>query len=109
MFLLYCSDFFLGRNLGKRLGCRGISLGFRPKKILVLLYRMPGIVAYILGYVEEDSAYGDLARDMSVDAAVKKDWGYLRLRAHLIEMRATHAVLSILAALHSQYKNGVNI
>lgn len=70
---------------------------------------MPGIVAYILGYVNEDSAFGDLARDMSVDAAVKKDWGYLRLRAHLIEMRATHAVLSILAALHTQHKNRANI
>jgi len=66
-------------------------------------------IQFILGHINDDSKFGDLARDMSVDGAVKKDWGYLRLRAHLIEMRATHAVLSVLEALHGLHKNRANI
>jgi len=64
---------------------------------------MVSFVSYVLRFVKEDSAIGDVARDIAQDTAINRRWGYLRLMTHLIPMNASERVYQILSDARVAY------
>ena len=64
---------------------------------------MVSFVNYVLRFKNDDSAIGDVARDMAVDPAISKKWGYLTLIKHLLRMNAVERVYEILANARTGY------
>jgi len=64
---------------------------------------MVSFVSYVLRFVKEDSAIGDVARDMAQDTAINKRWTYPRLIVHLISMNATERIYQILSDARVAY------
>ena len=64
---------------------------------------MVSFVSYVLRFKNDDSAIGDVARDMAVDPAINKRWCYLTLVKHLLQMNASERVYEILANARTAY------
>ena len=64
---------------------------------------MVSFVSYVLRFKNDGSAIGDVARDMAVDPAISKKWGYLTLIKHLLKMNAVERVYEILADTNTNY------
>jgi len=60
-------------------------------------------VEFILRHVEDDSKFGDVARDIAGDGAVKRKWGYTSFKRHLLLVGACDAVLEIVDDLRAAY------
>ena len=60
-------------------------------------------VNYVLRFKDDDSALGDVARDMSCDPNIKKSWGYSKLMVYLIGMNATDRIYGILEEANQRY------
>jgi hypothetical protein len=57
---------------------------------------MVAFVSYILRFKNDNSAIGDVARDIEVDTNIKKTWGYTKLITYLIDMNVSERVYGIL-------------
>jgi hypothetical protein len=64
---------------------------------------MVSFVSYVLQSKNDDTALGDVARDMSQDAGINRMWGYSRLVRHLKSVRADERVYKILELAKSAY------
>ena len=64
---------------------------------------MVSFVSYVLRFKNDDSAIGDVARDMNLDTAVNKRWGYMTLVKHLLHMNASDRIYEILANARTGY------
>jgi hypothetical protein len=62
-------------------------------------------VQFILGHINDDSKFGDVARDVAGDAAIQERWGYNSFKRHLHLMGACDAVLEIVEDLWAAYRN----
>jgi len=56
-------------------------------------------VRFVLKYKNEDSPYGDLARDMLEDKKIKRTWGYKTTKKYLISVNACDRVMDLLEVL----------
>jgi hypothetical protein len=57
---------------------------------------MVSFVSYVLRFRFDDTALGDVARDMMLDTGINKRWGYTKLISHLIRMNAVDRIYGIL-------------
>ena len=69
---------------------------------------MISFVSYVLRFKNDDSAIGDVARDMLIDSDISKRWGYTSLIKHLNKMNAVERIYDILDDANNRY-NSVNI
>jgi hypothetical protein len=58
---------------------------------------MVSFVSYVLRFKNDDSALGDVARDIAMDTRINRRWGYTQLIVHLMRMNAVEAVYQILS------------
>ena len=58
---------------------------------------------FVLRFRHDDTAWGDVARDVSADPNVEDTWGWQRLRRHIENMKAVPVVLRILEEMHEAY------
>lgn len=61
-------------------------------------------VEFILRHIDDDSKFGDVARDVVRDGAVERRWGYTAFKRHLLLVGACDAVLEIVDDLRVAYK-----
>jgi hypothetical protein len=66
------------------------------KDLWIVYSRMMSFVNYVLLHKEDNTALGDVARDINLDRAIKKSWSYRRLIVHLIHMNAVERIYQIL-------------
>ena len=64
---------------------------------------MVSFVSYVLQFKDDDSAIGDVARDMMLDTGIKRSWGYKSLVKHLETMNACDRVYSVLEQAHERF------
>ena len=64
---------------------------------------MLSFVSYVLRFRGDDTALGDVSRDISHDPGVKRDWGYNRLVKHLNSLGADVRVYKILEEAKTMY------
>ena len=69
----------------------------------MVFIRMISFVSFVLGFEKDDSAIGDVARDMVQDTMISKRWGYSTLIKHLRKMNATDAVFNLLEEANLYY------
>lgn len=63
----------------------------------------PSFVRYVLKFKREDTAFGDVARDIQVDPGVNRNWGYRTFKAYLIDKKACDSCLSVVDNLYERY------
>lgn len=66
---------------------------------------MVSFVTYLLRFKDEDSAVGDVARDMIRDPRINRRWGYTSLVEYLSKMNTVDRIYGILEEHHTIYKN----
>jgi hypothetical protein len=64
---------------------------------------MVSFVSYVLSFKDDDSALGDVARDIFADKDIKKSWGFPRLISHLMHLNANENIYGILKEARQQY------
>jgi len=64
---------------------------------------MVSFVNYILKFVKEDSARGDVAREMKDDTGINKRWGYKTFKKYLSHKNLHPNILPILLELKSSF------
>lgn len=64
---------------------------------------MSSFVRFILKFKDDDSPYGDVARDVQMDPAVNRTWGYRSFAKHLVALGASQRVWDIVDDLARQY------
>jgi hypothetical protein len=65
---------------------------------------MSSFVRWVLQFKNDDSAIGDVARDMMVDMDLKKTWCYRTVIKHLDQRGACDSVYTILAEANQRYR-----
>lgn len=58
---------------------------------------MVSFITALLRYRKDDSAFGDLARDVEADRQVNRKWNVASLRRHMIRMGACERALGTLS------------
>jgi hypothetical protein len=66
---------------------------------------MISFVTYVLSFKDSDCALGDVARDMMLDTAISKRWGFPRLIKHLVTMNADGRVYGVLEEANFVYNH----
>ena len=62
---------------------------------------MVSFVSFLLAFVNDGSAIGDLARDASADVRINKRWGFNKFMEHLGKVNACEAArLTAIEAFH---------
>lgn len=69
---------------------------------------MISFVSYVLRFKNDDSAIGDVARDIVADTNISKRWGYTKLINHLKNMNVADRVYGLLNDYYTQYNNEKN-
>jgi hypothetical protein len=64
---------------------------------------MVSFVSYVLQFKDDDSAIGDVARDMMLDTGIKRSWGYKSLVKHLESMNAVSQVYDVLEGAYERF------
>lgn len=64
---------------------------------------MVSFVSYVLRFKKEDSAIGDVARDIEQDVRINRRWGHTKLVAHLLLVGAVDRIFGILAEANIAY------
>lgn len=62
---------------------------------------------FVIARRHDDTAWGDVARDVSADPDVEESWGYVKLRRHVELSRAVPVVIRILEEMHEAYLAGL--
>lgn len=65
---------------------------------------MSSFVRFVLNFKNDDSAIGDVARDMVVDDSLKRNWCYKTVVKHLEGKGACDKVYQILEEANERYK-----
>ena len=66
---------------------------------------MVSFVTFLLAFVNDDSAIGDLARDASADERINKRWGFNKFVEHLGKVNACEgARLAAIRAFEMYYR-----
>ena len=68
---------------------------------------MSSFVRFVLKYKKEDTAFGDVARDILMDSGVNRAWGYKRFVKHLESMNASQRVYTLVEELKVKYEMGI--
>ena len=66
---------------------------------------MISFVSYVLRFKNDDSAIGDVARDIADDNNISRRWGYKKLINHLKNMNAADRIFNILNDANTEYNN----
>jgi hypothetical protein len=61
----------------------------------------PSFVRYVLKFKKDDSAFGDVARDIQMDPGVNRNWGYRTFKAYLMDRNAS--CLDVVDNLYERY------
>jgi hypothetical protein len=69
---------------------------------------MSSFVRFVLKHKNEDSAVGDVARDMLQDTRIKRTWCYATVKKHLDEIGACGSVYNVLSEASERYKSLLN-
>lgn len=63
----------------------------------------PSFVRYVLKFKKDDTASGDVARDIHVDPGVNRNWGYRTFKAYLMDHNASDSCLDVVDSLYERY------
>ena len=63
----------------------------------------PSFIRYVLKFKREDTAFGDVARDIQVDPGVNRNWGYRTFKAYLMDKNASDSCLDVVDTLYERY------
>jgi hypothetical protein len=68
---------------------------------------MTSFVRFVLKFKKDDSAIGDLARDMDMDKNLTRTWGYKTVLRYLECHGASSNVFTTLEEAHEIYKRSI--
>lgn len=82
-----------------------INIFSKLKVLWIEQSTMISFVTYVLSFHDSDCPLGDVARDMMIDIAISKRWGFPRLIRHLVSMNADGRVYGILEEANVVYSH----
>lgn len=63
----------------------------------------PSFARYVMSFRHDNTAWGDVARDISADPNVEETWGWRRLHGHVAAAGGIPVVMRILEEMHRAY------
>lgn len=74
------------------------------KDLWIVYSIMSSFVRWVLQFKNDDTAIGDVARDMIADRGLKRTWSYRTVIKHLDDRGACDSVYTILAEANQRYR-----